>query len=139
MSDYAVINPATGETVKEYPTISDKDLQSAIARVTKTHQEWSSATTVQERAELVRKVGALHTERRQQLAEIIVREMGKPIEQALGEVDFCVAIYDYYADNAVKLLADEPIELLEGDGSAFVRRSSYGVLLGIMPWNYPYY
>jgi succinate-semialdehyde dehydrogenase/glutarate-semialdehyde dehydrogenase len=65
--------------------------------------------------------------------------MGKPIEQAVGEVEFSAAIYQYYADNAVKLLADEPIDLLEGEGSAFIRRSSLGVLLGIMPWNYPYY
>ena len=65
--------------------------------------------------------------------------MGKPIEQALGEVDFCTAIYDFYADNAEELMADEPIKLLDGGGSAFVRRSSLGVLLGIMPWNYPYY
>jgi succinate-semialdehyde dehydrogenase/glutarate-semialdehyde dehydrogenase len=65
--------------------------------------------------------------------------MGKPIEQALGEVDFCAAIYGYYARDAAKLMADEPIELEEGDGSALIRRSSIGVLLGIMPWNYPYY
>ena len=65
--------------------------------------------------------------------------MGKPIEQALGEVELLRAIYEYYADNAEKLLADEPIELLEGEGSALIRRSSFGVLLGIMPWNYPYY
>ena len=139
MSDYAVINPATGETVKEYPTISDQDLKDAIGRVDKAHKEWSGSTTVAERAALVRRIGELHTEKRQELAEIIVREMGKPIEQALGEVDFCVAIYDYYADNAESLLADEPITLLEGDGSALVRRSSFGPLLGIMPWNYPYY
>ncbi len=139
MSEYAVINPATGETVKEYPTISDSDLQDAIARVDKAHREWSNSTSATERAELVRTLGARHGERRHELAEIIVREMGKPIEQALGEVDFCVAIYDYYADNGAKLLADEPIELLEGDGSALIRRSAYGPLLGIMPWNYPYY
>ena len=139
MSDYAVINPATGETVKSYPTISDQDLQDAIARADKAHREWSATTTVAQRAALVRRVGELHTEQRQQLAEIIVREMGKPIEQALGEVDFCAAIYEFYADNAESLMADEPITLLEGDGSAFVRRSSLGVLLGIMPWNYPYY
>jgi len=94
---------------------------------------------VEERAALVRRVGELHEERRQELGEIIVREMGKPIEQALGEVDFTAAIYAYYADNAVSLMADEPIELSDGDGSALVRRSSMGVLLGIMPWNFPYY
>jgi succinate-semialdehyde dehydrogenase/glutarate-semialdehyde dehydrogenase len=84
-------------------------------------------------------VGELHAEQRERLAEIIVREMGKPIEQALAEVDFCVDIYGYYADNGPKLLADEPIELLAGEGSALIRRSSVGVLLGIMPWNFPYY
>jgi len=139
MSEYAVVNPATGETVKKYPTISDADLEAAIGRADAAHCEWSASSTVEERAALVRRVGELHAERRRHLGEIIVREMGKPIEQAVGEVEFCVAIYDYYADNAAKLLADEPIDLLEGDGSAFVRRSSYGVLLGIMPWNYPYY
>ena len=65
--------------------------------------------------------------------------MGKPIEQAVGEVEFSAAIYEYYADNAASLMADEEIEPAEGGGSAVVRRSSYGLLLGIMPWNYPYY
>ncbi len=136
---YAVINPATGETVKEYPTISDEELRSAIARADDAHESWAGSSTVAERAALVRKVGELHVERRQELAEIIVREMGKPIEQALGELDFVGAIYGFYADNAEALMADEPIKLLAGDGSAVVRRSSLGVLLGIMPWNFPYY
>jgi succinate-semialdehyde dehydrogenase / glutarate-semialdehyde dehydrogenase len=139
MSDYAVVNPATGETVKTYPTISDDDLQAAIERAAQAHRTWTPSTTVEQRAAMLHRLGELHTEHRERLADIIVREMGKPVEQALGEVDFCVAIYDYYADNAAKLLADEPIELLDGAGSAFIRRSSYGVLLGIMPWNYPYY
>ena len=64
--------------------------------------------------------------------------MGKPIQQALGEVTFAGAIYDFYAENTERLMADEPIELLGGDGTAVVRRSAYGVLLGIMPWNFPY-
>ncbi len=139
MSDYAVVDPATGETVKEYPTISDDALRDAIARAHETHAEWVSSTTIGERAALVRRVGELHVERREQLAEIIIREMGKPIEQALGEVDFCKDIYDFYADNAEALMADEPITLNGGEGSAFIRRSSFGVLLGIMPWNFPYY
>src|SRR5215203_5471019 len=139
MSDYAVVNPATGETVKEYPTISDEALRDAIGRADAAVREWTASTTVEERAALVRRVGELHAEQRERLAEIIVREMGKPVEQALAELDFTAAIYEYYADNAPKLLADEPIELLEGEGSALIRRNPYGVVLGIMPWNFPYY
>jgi succinate-semialdehyde dehydrogenase/glutarate-semialdehyde dehydrogenase len=138
MAIYAVVNPATGETVKEYPTISDDELRSAIGRADDAYGAWS-ARTVADRAAIVRRVGELHIERREALAEIIVREMGKPLEQALGEIDFCGDIYGFYADNAEKLLADEPIDLLAGDGTAVVRRSPFGLLLGIMPWNFPYY
>lgn len=138
MTEYAVVDPSTGETIKTYPTISDEQLDAAIGRAHAAHRVWGKEP-VEKRAALIRRVAELHTERRQQLGEIIGREMGKPIEQAVGEVDFSAAIYEYYADRADKLLADEPIELLEGEGSAFIRRSSLGVLLGIMPWNYPYY
>jgi succinate-semialdehyde dehydrogenase/glutarate-semialdehyde dehydrogenase len=139
MGMYAVVDPATGETVKEYPTITDDELRDAIARADRAHWEWSKASTVADRASLVRRVGELHSERRKELAEIIVAEMGKPVGQARGEVDFCASIYEFYADNAEALMADEPIELLAGEGSAVVRRSSLGALLGIMPWNFPYY
>ena len=137
--DYAVIDPATGETLKTYDLISDEDLKAAIGRAADAHRQWGRGTTVEQRAEVIARVAQLHEERKQELAEIIVREMGKPIEQAVGEVEFSGAIYQYYADNAASLLADEPIELLDGEGSAFIRRSSVGLLLGIMPWNYPYY
>jgi succinate-semialdehyde dehydrogenase/glutarate-semialdehyde dehydrogenase len=139
MSTYAVVNPATGETIKEYPEISDDELRAAIDRCDQASKSWPSSSTVADRAALVRKVGELHSERRQELAEIIVREMGKPIEQALMEVDFAGEIYGFYADNAEGLMADEPIELLGGEGTALIRRSPFGVLLGIMPWNFPYY
>ena len=139
MSTYAVVNPATGETIKEYPEIGDDELRAAIGRADQASKTWPSSTSVAERAALVRKVGELHSERRQNLAEIIVREMGKPIEQALMEVDFAAEIYGFYADSAEDLMADEPIELLGGEGTAVIRRSPFGVLLGIMPWNFPYY
>jgi succinate-semialdehyde dehydrogenase/glutarate-semialdehyde dehydrogenase len=139
MSSYAVVNPATGEKVKEYPEITNEDLDGAIAASAEAHKSWSRDHSVAERAALVKKIGALHSEQRESLAEIAVREMGKPMEQALGEVDFCVDIYDYYATRAEEFLADEPIDLLAGDGTALIRRTSMGPLIGIMPWNFPYY
>src|SRR5262245_5069778 len=138
-SSYAVVDPATGETIKSYETIRADELRDAMTRADRTHTEWSKTSTVADRASLVRRVGELHSERRKELAEIIVAEMGKPVRQARGEVDFCASIYEFYADKAEALMADEPIELLAGEGSAVVRRSSLGVLLGIMPWNFPYY
>jgi len=139
MSTYAVVNPATGEKVKEYPEIGDEELRAAIDRADKASKGWAQSSTVAERSALVRKVGELHTQRSRELAEIIVREMGKPIEQALMErIPKRQWIRDY-ADNAQELMADEPIELAEGEGTAVIRRSPFGVLLGIMPWNFPYY
>jgi succinate-semialdehyde dehydrogenase/glutarate-semialdehyde dehydrogenase len=136
---YAVVNPATGESLATYPNISDADLKKAIDKAAAAHDGWSRSTTVAERAALIQKVADLHVERREELANLIVREMGKPVEQALGEVDFAADIYAYYAENAPKFLEDEKIELRDGEGSAFIRRNSLGVLLGIMPWNFPYY
>src|SRR6476646_7782972 len=139
MSLYAVVDPATGDVVQEYPTATDEQMEQALSAAVKPHREWGRTSTLAERAALMKQVARLHTERREELAKIIQREMGKPLDQALGEVDFSAAIYEYYADNAEKFLADEPIDLLGGDGSALIRRSSVGVLIGIMPWNYPYY
>ena len=139
MSDYAVIDLATGEKVKEYPTATDAEIQSAIAAAAGASKEAARTSSIADRAALINRVAELHRERREDLADIIVREMGKPREDALGEVDFAADIYGYYADNAERFLADEPVELLEGDGTTLIRRSPYGVLLGIMPWNFPYY
>ena len=137
--EYAVTNPATGEKLKTFDLISDDDLRAAIGRAHEARTGWGRDTSVEDRAKVIARVAELHNERIDELAAIITREMGKPVEQARGEVEFSAAIYQYYADHAPKLLADEPIELLEGEGSAFIRRSAVGVLLGIMPWNYPYY
>ncbi|WP_445168150.1 NAD-dependent succinate-semialdehyde dehydrogenase [Mycolicibacterium sp. Dal123E01] len=139
MSLYAVVDPKSGDVVREYPTATDEQIEQALAAAAKAYREWSKTSTLADRVGLIRRVAALHTERREKLAEIINREMGKPLDQALGEVDFSAAIYEYYADHAEKFLADEPIQLLDGDGSAVIKRGPVGVLLGIMPWNYPYY
>ncbi|MET9326425.1 NAD-dependent succinate-semialdehyde dehydrogenase [Tsukamurella sp. NPDC003166] len=136
---YAVTNPATGEVLQTYPTAEPAEIEAAIDAASRAARTWPQESTVAERAALVRRVAELHTERREMLAGIIQREMGKPLEDALGEVDFSAAIYTYYADNSERFLADQPLELLEGEGSALIRRSPIGVLFGIMPWNFPYY
>lgn len=139
MSNYAVVNPATGEKEKQYDQISDAGLSEAVAGAAQAFRDWSLKTSVADRAAMVQKVADAHLARREELADIVVREMGKPIEQALGEVDFCADIYGYYAENAEDFLADEAIELLGGKGTGMIRRSPIGPLVGIMPWNFPYY
>lgn len=137
MSEYAVVNPATGETLATYPTLDEAELEARVASADAAYRTWR-ATPVAERAALVRRVAELHRERREELADIIVREMGKPREAALGEVDFAADIIEFYADNAERITADQPLDVL-GDGTAVVRKAPLGVLLGIMPWNFPYY
>ncbi|GAA3649591.1 aldehyde dehydrogenase family protein [Nocardioides ginsengisoli] len=139
MSTYAVVDPATGQTIKEFAALTDAELEAKISRADEVHRTWGRTSTPAERAALLGRVAELYAERRDELARIISREMGKPVDQAGLEVDYVSAIYDYYGRNAEKFLADEPIDLEWGEGTAVVRRSSLGVLLGVMPWNYPYY
>lgn len=137
MSLYQVTNPATGEVVAEYPTATDAEIQASIAKAEKGFAALKSMSA-QDRAALLHHVADLHAERRDELAAIITREMGKPIFQAGFEVDIVVSIYRYYADNGPAFLADEVLDVVAG-GAAVVRKEGLGVLLGIMPWNFPYY
>ncbi|AIY19485.1 aldehyde dehydrogenase family protein [Pimelobacter simplex] len=139
MTEYAVRNPATGELVETFPTATDAEVGAAVDAASAAYDSWGRTSTAAERAALIRRVAELHRERRAELAAAMTEEMGKAPADAEGEVDFSAAIYDFYADNAEKFLADEPIDLLDGAGSAVIRRSPVGVLLGIMPWNYPVY
>ncbi len=138
MTDYAVVNPATGETLATYPLATDAELEKALATADAVAQGWARTSSVAERAAVIRRSAELYRERRDELAAIIVREMGKPLSAALGEVDFAADITEFYADNAEKITRDQPIDIL-GEGTAVIRRSPLGVLLGIMPWNFPYY
>ena len=138
MSDYAVTNPATGERVAEYPTMTDAQVTAAVASAHEAYLTWARVTTPAERATLIRAVANLHRERKAELAGLMVREMGKPFAEAEGEVDFAADITEYYADNIDKITGDTPLEIL-AEGTAVVRRSPLGPLLGIMPWNFPVY
>ena len=138
MSDYKVVNPATGETLAEYPLTTDAELEQALSAAYAVGKGWAHSSSVAERAALLRRVAELHRERRDELAATIVREMGKPLAAAVGEVDFAADITEFYADNAEQIMKDQPIDIL-AEGTAVIRRSPLGVLLGIMPWNFPYY
>jgi succinate-semialdehyde dehydrogenase/glutarate-semialdehyde dehydrogenase len=138
MTDYAVVNPSTGETLATYPTATDAEIADAVAAADSAYRRWARTTSASERAALVRRVAELHRERRDELAAIIVREMGKPLSHAEGEVDFAADITEYYADNFEVITKDQPIDIL-GEGTAVIRRAPIGPLLGIMPWNFPYY
>jgi len=137
MSEYAVVNPATGQTVARYDSFTDAQVEQALRTAAAGFETWRNLP-VAKRAGMVRRAAELHRERRDELAAIIVREMGKVKAAALGEVDFAADITEYYADQAEAITADQPLTIL-GEGTAVIRRSPLGVLLGIMPWNFPYY
>lgn len=137
MSDYQVTNPATGEVLEEFATTTDAEAKDVLARSHAAYLSWRT-TDKSERAAMLHRVADLYDERRDDLAAIITREMGKRIKEAKQEVELVAAIFRYYADHGADLLADTPLDPAMG-GSALVRKEPIGALLGIMPWNYPYY
>lgn len=137
MSTYAVTNPATGVVEATYPTASDAEIQEAIGAAHQGFTTWSTSE-ISERVALLERVADIYEERAEELAAIITREMGKPVRQAQGEISIVASIYRYYAKNGPKFLQDEELEVASG-GKALVRKEAVGVLLGIMPWNFPYY
>lgn len=138
MGAFSVINPATGETLATYPEATDQEIEAALASAQSAYTSWARTTTVAERAALAQRFSELLVERKDELAAIINREMGKPIRQGLGEVDFSAQIAAAFARNAEEWLADEQLDVADGLRS-FLRFQGTGVILGIMPWNYPYY
>lgn len=136
MSDYQIDNPATGEVDATYPTATEQDIQQAIEQADNAYQDWRPVS-LNERSALLHKIADIYLERQDELARIVANEMGKPVAQAKGEIGLVAEIYRYYADNAEQLLAPNTIDV--DSGSALVEKHPVGVLLGIMPWNYPHY
>jgi succinate-semialdehyde dehydrogenase/glutarate-semialdehyde dehydrogenase len=137
MTEYRVINPATGEEGTIHPTVTDSDVQDVLARSERGYQSWRT-TRIDDRAATLTRVAELYTERAGDLATLITTEMGKTTKEALGEVKLVAAIFRYYADQGPGFLADAPLDP-QGGGTGFVRKAPIGSLLGVMPWNFPYY
>ncbi|MFC4782837.1 NAD-dependent succinate-semialdehyde dehydrogenase [Nocardioides sp. MAHUQ-72] len=137
MTDYQIVNPATGELVKEYPTATDAEVRDVLERSHRAYGSWRT-TGRDERTKVLLRVAELYEERADELAAIIAREMGKPLREGKGEIKLVASIYRYYAEEGPELLADTPLSPRMG-GDAVVRKDPVGPLLGIMPWNFPYY
>ncbi|GAB3668192.1 NAD-dependent succinate-semialdehyde dehydrogenase [Nocardioides korecus] len=135
---YRSVSPTTGEVQSDHDTISGEELESALAAGHAAYAEWS-ARTLEDRAAVVKGIARELERRVDELADLAVREMGKPRSEAVEEVEFCVAIFDYYADNGPRFGADQPIEISTDGDRAVVQRRPVGLLLGVMPWNFPYY
>jgi succinate-semialdehyde dehydrogenase/glutarate-semialdehyde dehydrogenase len=129
-------NPATNKVVKSFDEMTDKQVDDAIAQSAKTFQDWKK-TSYPERAAVLSKVASLMRERKTALSTLITLEMGKILSQAEGEVELSADILDYYAKNGEVFLADK--KLKPELGEAFIRSSPIGVLLGVQPWNFPFY
>lgn len=134
---YRVENPATGEIVERFDTATDEQIGQVIDEAQAAYLKWREKS-IEDRAAIVNKVAALFGERKEELAKIIAEEMGKPIPEGIEEAEFCEAIFNYYADNGPEFSKDEEIKSFSG-GKAFIQRRPVGVILGIMPWNFPYY
>jgi succinate-semialdehyde dehydrogenase / glutarate-semialdehyde dehydrogenase len=129
-------NPTTNDVVKSFEEIDDKKLEEAVAKANDAFAKWKKIS-YEERATLLHKVADLLRQKKNTLSVLITLEMGKPIAQAIGEIELSATIFDYYADNAADFLADKILNPTLG--KAFIRSSPIGVLLGVQPWNFPFY
>lgn len=133
---YRSVNPATGEVLKIFTEHTDEQMMNALATADKAFRTWP-ARPFSERSEIIGRSAQILLEKKEELARLATLEMGKRIAESRGEVELSAAILNYYAQNAEKFLA--PRELNSVMGDAHIECSPIGVLIGIQPWNYPYY
>jgi succinate-semialdehyde dehydrogenase / glutarate-semialdehyde dehydrogenase len=137
MTTYVVTrNPATGEELQRYPAHDEAGVEKALADTAAAAAVWA-ATPLEERLALLRGVGKLLTERREDYAALITAEMGKPITEALGEVDKCAWNCEVVADLAPGWLADH--EVASAASRSWLSYEPLGVVFAVMPWNFPFW
>ncbi len=135
-NEYRVQNPWNNEIVETFDSLTDEQVEETLAKAEKAFKTWRK-TSYEERAAIVSKAAQLLKERKTELAQIAAEEMGKPIPEGEWEMNFSGDILQFYADNAAEHSADKQVDV--PGGMAVVRRLPLGILLGIMPWNYPIY
>ena len=130
------VNPCTREIVKRYAETAPDAVNLAIERAHAAHLEWRKRS-FGERAEPMKRAARLLRERAGDYARLMATEMGKPVRDGVAESNKCALGCDYYADHAAKFLAAQPVEL--ENRKAQVVFSPLGVLLAVMPWNFPFW
>jgi succinate-semialdehyde dehydrogenase / glutarate-semialdehyde dehydrogenase len=130
------VNPTTNKVVKSFEEMTVQAVDAGVMQATEAYTSWRK-TSYPHRAGILHHVAELMRDKKVSLSKLITLEMGKLIAQAEGEIELSADIFDYYATNGEIFLADKELE--PKFGKAFIRHSPVGVLLGVEPWNFPFY
>lgn len=134
-SSIRTLNPATGKIEKEFQAYTSEEINQYIDDANELYQTWRFES-FEERKAVMNRVANEMRKQKTRLAALITTEMGKPLYESEIEIDYSANIIEYYADNAEEFLANVPIQTEKGD--AYVVSEPIGVLLGVMPWNFPF-
>jgi succinate-semialdehyde dehydrogenase/glutarate-semialdehyde dehydrogenase len=130
------INPATGEEIKSYPDMNENEIDGILNQSNTTFLEWQK-TGFSERAGKMKKAHDILLKRKDEFAGIMTLEMGKPILQSISEIEKCAWVCEYFADNAENFLSNK--EIKTDAGESYVAYNPLGVVLAVMPWNFPFW
>ncbi|HVB73488.1 MAG TPA: NAD-dependent succinate-semialdehyde dehydrogenase [Ktedonobacteraceae bacterium] len=130
------INPATEEVLKTFEPFSEAQIEQALSETRQAFLGWRN-TSFAERSVLFHRLASYLREHKEELGRLATLEMGKPLAEAVAEAEKCALNCDFYADNAEKFLADEPVTT--NATSSYVEYRPLGVVLALMPWNYPFW
>ena len=133
---FSSINPADNSVNKKFKAHTTKQV---LQKIGQTHTAWLKwrLSTFRDRSALLRKLADVLNKRKNELAHLMATEMGKPLKQGLAEVEKCVSVCIYYADNAESFLKEQ---LIETEASkSYVTFQPIGVVLAVMPWNFPFW
>lgn len=134
-----VTNPATGAEGKSYPLCSPDEAATAAKAAHAAYRDWRR-TSFDERAAIIRKAAVLLRERADRFAALMTEEMGKTLDEGRAEIEKCAFHCDWFADHAPTYLAEEKVDLGgNGEAEAFVTFNPLGVVLAVMPWNFPFW
>jgi succinate-semialdehyde dehydrogenase / glutarate-semialdehyde dehydrogenase len=130
------VNPATGESIRDYPEADPQQVGALLRGASRAFEQWRG-TEFRERGTLMRRAAARLREGQRDYASLMAAEMGKPVAQGRAEAEKCAWVCDYFADNASGFLAPEEVKT---DASrSFVTFPPLGVVLAVMPWNFPFW